>query len=225
MKRLLDRFVSGATGGARTTSADAAEADDEGFFATQFMERPESVRGSSAWSARALAVGAQPLDPEAGLSLLMRAWGQDALMAALGEEGQRKLLPHLQFVKVPAGRELIVQGERGDYALIVLDGVVAVDRVPPAGGRVRLAEAREGEVIGEMSLLDASARFASCLTLSACALAVLTSEALDELAIEEPRLGMALMTCTARRLSLRMRQLGARLGALLDASRAGPHPV
>lgn len=222
MKRLLDRFVSGATGGARTSSAGA---DDEGFFATQFMERPESVRGSSAWSSRALAVGAQPLEPEAGLSLLMRAWGQDALMAAIGDEGQRKLLPHLQFVKVPAGRELIVQGERGDYALIVLDGVVAVDRVPPAGGRVRLAEAREGEVIGEMSLLDASARFASCLTLSPCALAVLTSESLDELAIEEPRLGMALMTCTARRLSLRMRQLGARLGALLDASRAGPHPV
>ena len=50
-----------------------------------------------------------------------------------------------------------------------------------------------------------------------CSIAVLTSGALDELAIEEPRLGMALMASTARRLSLRMRQLSARLGALLAA--------
>lgn len=224
MKRLLDRFVGGAHSGSRTPSGEAAQADDEGFFATQFLERPETVRGSSAWSARALAVGAAPLSPEAGMPLLLRAWGQDPLMVALGDEGRRRLPDFLQFVRVPAGRELIAQGERGDYALIVLDGVVAVDRVPPAGGRVRLAEARDGEVIGEMSLLDTSARFASCVTLTPCALAVLTGEALDELAIEEPRLGMALMTCTARRLSLRMRQLGARLGALLDAGRGGPQP-
>jgi len=35
------------------------------------------------------------------------------------------------------------------------------------------------------------------------------------MAIEDPRLGMALMASMARRLSLRTRQLGARLGALL----------
>ncbi len=41
MKRFLDRFVVGA----RHPDADTpAEADDEGFFATQFMERPEDLR-------------------------------------------------------------------------------------------------------------------------------------------------------------------------------------
>jgi len=190
MKRLLDRFVSSPPA---TRADEAADADDEGFFSTQFMERPEQGRASSAWTARALAVGAQPLDAEPGLALLLQTWGQDAFMASL------------------------VQDERGDYALIVLEGLVAVDRVQPTGARARLAEAREGDVLGEMSLLDAGARFASCLTLSRTALAVLTSEALDELAIEEPRLALALMTSVARRLSLRMRQLSARLGALLTA--------
>ncbi len=216
MKRLLDRFSLNAAGRKGEDDADV-KADDEGYFATQFMERPDTVKASSAWTARGLAVGAHALDPEVGLSLLLKTWGKDALMASLPPEELRKLIQHLDFVTVPPGRELIVQEEKGDYALIVLEGLVAVDRVQPTGARARLAEAREGDVLGEMSLLDAGARFASCLTLSRCSLAVLSNAALDELAIEEPRLGLALMTSTARRLSLRMRQLSARLGALLTA--------
>lgn len=214
MKRFLDRFV----GHAQTRAAESpAQADDEGFFATQFMERPEELRASSAWQARALGVGAHALDAEQGLSLLLKAWGSDTLMASLTPSEQRKLLEHVQFVTVPPGRELIGQEEKGDYAFVVLEGLVAVDRIQPTGARARLAEAREGDVLGEMSLLDAGARFASCLTLSRCSLAVLTHAAMDELAIEEPRLGMALMASIARRLSLRMRQLSARLGALLTS--------
>lgn len=216
MKRLFDRFTLNP-GSRSGEEAPTAQADDEGFFATQFMERPDSARAKSAWNARALVVGATALDPEVGLNLLLRSWGRDALMASLPPQDHQKLVDHLDFVTVPPGRELIVQDEKGDYALIVLEGLVAVDRVQPTGARARLAEAREGDVLGEMSLLDAGARFASCLTLSRCSLAVLSNSALDELAIEEPRLGMALMTSTARRLSLRMRQLSARLGALLTA--------
>jgi CRP/FNR family cyclic AMP-dependent transcriptional regulator len=214
MKRFLDRFVGVAD---PKRAEQAAKADDEGFFSTQFMERPETSRPSSGWAARSLAVGAQALGAEAGLALLLQAWGKDAFMAALSIETQRKLLNHLLFASVPAGRELIVQNETGDYALVILDGTVAVDRIQPTGVRARLAEARVGDVLGEMSLLDAGARFASCLTLRRCSLAVITKEALDELAIEEPQLGLALMSCMARRLSLRMRQLSARLGALLTA--------
>ncbi len=215
MKRLLDRFVLGTSS---SRASEPVQADDEGYFATQFLEPPpEDVRVHSAWTARALAVGAHALDPEQGLALLSKAWGSDALMASLPPEDLRKLLGHMEFVTVPPGRELIAQDEKGDYAMIVLEGLAAVDRVQPTGARARLAEAREGDVLGEMSLLDAGARFASCITLSRCSLAVLTNQALDELAIEEPRLGMALMTSLARRLSLRMRQLSARLGALLTA--------
>lgn len=215
MKLLLDRFV-GHTPNRRVEPA--AQADDEGYFVTQFMERPVDLRISSAWQARALGVGAQAIDGQQGLDLLLKAWGGDALLASLPPEELQKILEHVHFVSVPAGRELIVQDEKGDYALVVLDGLVAVDRIQPTGARARLAEAREGDILGEMSLLDAGARFASCLTLSRCTLAVLTHSTMDELAIEEPRLGMALMGAIARRLSLRMRHLSARLGALLTSA-------
>lgn len=211
MKRLLDRFKSAVTDSA------SAQADDEGFFATQFMERPEDSRVASAWGARALGVGAHALDSATGVSMLLETWQDDAFMALIQPEDRSRLQAHLEFVTVPPGRELIVQDEKGDYALIVLEGLVAVDRVQPTGVRARLAEAREGDILGEMSLLDAGARFASCVTLSRCSMAVITRTALDEFAVEEPRLGFALMASIARRQSLRMRQLSARLGALLTA--------
>lgn len=210
MRSLFERII-----GAPATPAQPAGADDEGFFATQFLERPEAVRATSAWTARALVVGAHSLPAAEGFAALERVWGRDHFFTSLDAGQRRYLAERLEYVTVPGGRELIVQDEKGDYALIVLDGVVAVDRVQPAGGRARLAEAREGDVLGEMSLVDAGARFSSCLTLSPCKLAVLTGDALDDLAIEEPRLGMAVMASVARRLSLRTRQLSARLGALL----------
>jgi CRP/FNR family cyclic AMP-dependent transcriptional regulator len=227
MKRFLGRFGVGR--GMGLAEAEPPSPDDEGYFATQFMEppvagEPEATGDApaldlhpSAWQGRAVTVGADPLDAESGLALLLKAWGGDALMAALPEGEHRKLITHLDFVSVPPGQEIIVQNERGDYALVVLEGLVAVDRVLPTGARARLSEAREGDVLGEMSLLDAGARFASCVTLSRCSLAVIANSSLDELAIEEPRLGLAVMASVARRLSLRMRQLSARLGALLAA--------
>ncbi|MDI1257841.1 Crp/Fnr family transcriptional regulator [Aquabacterium sp.] len=213
MRRLLDRFKSTSPG----DTFSEREADDEGFFSTQFMERPETSRAASAWTSRALAVGAQSLDPQVGVALLLKAWSDDTFTSLMGEAECDKLRAHLEFVTVPAGRELIVQDEKGDYALVILEGLVAVDRVQPTGERARLAELREGDVLGEMSLLDAGSRFASCQTLSRCSLVIITRSALDEFAIEEPRLGFALMAGVARRLSLRMRQLSARLGALLTA--------
>jgi CRP-like cAMP-binding protein len=212
MRSLFDRII-GSPAGASATAA----ADDEGFFATQFLERPESVRATSAWTARALVVGAHSFPAAEGFAALERVWGRDHFFASLDAAQRHQLADHLDYVTVPGGRELIVQEEKGDYALIVLDGVVAVDRVQPAGGRARLAEAREGDVLGEMSLVDAGARFASCITLGPCRLAVLTGDALDDLAVDEPRLGMAVLASIARRLSLRSRQLSARLGALLAA--------
>ena len=124
---------------------------------------------------------------------------------------------YLQFVTVPADQEVIGQDEHGDYMLIVLDGTLAVDRVQPWGGRARLAEARAGDMLGEMSLLDAGARFSACTTLTPCTLAVVDAQRLDEMITHDPRLGLALLASLSRRLSLRLRQVSARLSALLSS--------
>jgi CRP/FNR family cyclic AMP-dependent transcriptional regulator len=98
--------------------------------------------------------------------------------------------------------------------LIVLDGMLAVERVPGAQS-ARLSEARAGDVLGEMALLDAGPRFSRVTTKTPCRLAVLEVDALARLMKEDAHLALMLVGALARRVSLRLRQVSARLSALL----------
>jgi CRP/FNR family cyclic AMP-dependent transcriptional regulator len=168
------------------------------------------------WAVRARELEVRPFDAALGAELLVRLWGADRFVAALSVSELTRLSEYLHFVRVAADKEVIGQNEQGDFMIVVLEGTVLVDRVQSQGGRVRLAEAHEGEVLGEMSLLDSGARFSSCTTLTACTLAVIDSHGLDELTQYEPRLGLAVMGSLSRRLSLRLRQVSSRLSALLS---------
>ena len=148
--------------------------------------------------------------------MFARLWGADRHVVALNADELARMAQYLEFVQVPVEREVIAQDELGDYMVIVLEGTLAVDRAQPWGGKARLAEAHAGDMLGEMSLLDAGARFSACVTLSPCALAVVEAQRLDEMITKEPRLGVALLASLSRRLSLRLRQVSARLSALLS---------
>jgi CRP-like cAMP-binding protein len=213
MKRLLDRLK----GGGRSEPDNGAEGDDaSGFFSTMFLDRHEDTQLLVSWAARRAEVQAQPFDRDEGARLFGALWGQDRHAAALGPGALARMSAYMEFVAVPARQEIIGQDEQGDYMVVVLEGVVAVDRVQPWGGRARLAEARAGDMLGEMSLLDAGARFSACTTLTPCILGALEAKALDRLVEDDPRLALALLASMSRRLSLRLRQVSARLGALLS---------
>lgn len=215
MKKLFGRLKR-STGA--TDPADGDSQADSGYFSTQFSERGDEVQALATWASRAKEVGAQPLDRKIAEPLFAKLWGADRYVAALGPTELLRMSPYLQFVTVPVNQEVISQDEQGDYMLIVLEGTLAVDRVQPWGGRARLAEARAGDMLGEMSLLDAGARFSACTTLTPCALAVVDAQRLDEMIMNEPRLGLALLASLSRRLSLRLRQVSARLSALLSSN-------
>lgn len=208
MRKLLQRL----TGGAKPEAEGGGEST---FFSTMFSE---NVEGESvvSWSQRGAELGAQPFDAATGRALFTQLWGADKHLAALDDQDLERLSQFLQYVKLSPNREVVRQDEQGDYMVVVLEGTLAVDRLQPWGGRARLAEARAGDMLGEMSLLDAGARFSACTTLTACTLAVLDAQALDRLMAEEPRLAAALLASLARRLSLSLRQVSARLGALLS---------
>jgi CRP-like cAMP-binding protein len=214
MKRLLDRLKGAGRGDRSEGDGDGGE--ESGFFSTMFLDRHEDTQLLVNWVARRLEVNAQPFEREEGARLFGALWGQDRHAAALGPDALTRMSAYMEFVAVPAKQEVIGQDEQGDYMLVVLEGVVAVDRVQPWGGRARLAEARAGDMLGEMSLLDAGARFSACVTLTPCILGVLEAKSLDRLVEDDPRLALALLASMSRRLSLRLRQVSARLGALLS---------
>jgi CRP-like cAMP-binding protein len=212
VRKLLDRLK-----GASRPAPLAAGQDSDGFFSTQFVDR-EDTQAVVNWSTRSLDVGAESFDRVQGVRLFAQQWGQDKHAVALDAQDLDHLGRYLDFVKLAPGQEVISQDEQGDYMLIVLDGTLAVDRVQPWGGRARLAEAHAGDMLGEMSLLDAGARFSACTTLTPCVAAVLDAHHLDQLIRNEPKLALALLASLSRRLSLRLRQVSARLSALLSRS-------
>jgi CRP-like cAMP-binding protein len=62
-----------------------------------------------------------------------------------------------------------------------------------------------------MSLLDSGIRFSVCTTLNTCEIAILSAEAMDEMVATAPALAANLVALLARKLSLRLRAVSARL--------------
>ncbi len=82
--------------------------------------------------------------------------------------------------KIMAGTALIEEGRAIDYVFIVIDGNFAV-RLSSLGGK-QIAELRAGEVIGEMSFVDARPPSASVIALEdSSVLAIPTSALKDRL--------------------------------------------
>lgn len=216
MKKAAPRAARRAPDDAGDLSTDAAF-DRSG--AARYLSAADEVVDEAVpvadWAARALAIHAQPIDRDVGARTFLDRWATDRHLVSLSPEELARLADYFEFVRVPAAQEVIGQNEQGDYLIVVLDGTMSVDRVLPSG-RTRLAEAHAGDLLGEMSLLDAGARFSACSTVTPVTLAVLQAGRLDALMQQEPRLALALLASLSRRLSLRLRQVSARLSALLS---------
>ncbi|MBK1612647.1 cyclic nucleotide-binding protein [Rubrivivax gelatinosus] len=167
---------------------------------------------AASWSQRAAQVGAVAHDAEDGLRRLAALWAGGR--RPFDAESMARLAPYLGFVRVGAGKRLIVQDEPGEFMIVVLEGMVVVER-QGAVANARLAEVRPGDVLGEMSLLDAGPRLSHCRTAEPCVLAVLETAQLLALMNDDAHLALLLLAALARRLSLRLRQTSTRLSALL----------
>ena len=187
-------------------------------------DRPDSLLFSSAfgdlgvdpsmlvpWEARAGDIGTTALASSRGIELLQSLWSRDKYMGRLDADAIGRLAQFFDFAVVAADRDIIRQDEYGNFMIVLLSGSIAVDRRQPWGEQMRMAEARPGDILGEMSLLDSGMRFAHCTTLSECEIGVLGAEALDHMMATDPELAASLVALLARKLSLRLRVVGARV--------------
>ena len=194
-----------------TPPEDPSERTDSVLFNTAFADQGADASMLVPWDARANEVGAKRLASARGVKLLQVQWRQDKSMSPLDSASVQKLEKFFGFAVVAAERDLIRQDEYGNFMVVLLTGSIAVDRNQPWGERMRLTEARPGDVLGEMSLLDSGIRFSTCTTLTECEVAVLDAQGMDEMMNAEPRLAACLVTLLARKLSERLRVVGARL--------------
>jgi CRP/FNR family transcriptional regulator, cyclic AMP receptor protein len=128
-----------------------------------------------------------------------------------------RLLAHFMDVyRAPAGVEVIREGDGGDFMLMVLEGKIEVLKRDRWNTPQVLAEVDAGRTLGEMSMIDGEARFATCLAAEPAMIAVLDREALARIIVEQPLLGAKILMELVLMLSQRLRHTSQRLLGLLD---------
>ena len=169
---------------------------------------------------RLTAIGLKPIGRAADFSdELHSLMAKTPLFSGLDMEDTRKLGAFMYVYEAAAGVTLISEGESGDFMLLLMDGMVDVLRRNRYNYPSRIAVAHSGHALGEMSMFDGEPRFASCVTLESCRVAVLTRDALTLVMQEEPKLGSKILLKLVQLLSERLRQTSAKLVSYLETGR------
>jgi signal transduction histidine kinase/predicted CoA-binding protein len=140
------------------------------------------------------------------------------LFTSLPDEDLEQLCNLVQEVHLPEGEMLFVEGSMGDTAYVIKEGQLEIFQNVD-GRKVQLAIRRAGEVIGEMSILDAAPRSASGKALTDCRLLAISHEQLNELLSSSPSAWRIMMNTITNRLrtsqlTLEQNRKMAQLGVL-----------
>ena len=138
-----------------------------------------------------------------------------------------RLFAHFMHVyRGEPGMEIIREGDGGDFMLMIVEGKVEVHKRDRWNTPQLLAVVEAGRTLGEMSMIDGEARFATCIAVEPTLIAVLDRESLARIIVEQPLLGAKILMELVLMLSQRLRATSGRLLGLLDEQQpqgAGAH--
>jgi CRP/FNR family cyclic AMP-dependent transcriptional regulator len=137
----------------------------------------------------------------------------------------RLLTQFMHIYRAGVGAELIREGEPGDFMLMILEGKVEVRKRDREGKTQVVAVVDAGKTLGEMSMIDGEARFATCVAIEPAMLAILDRENLARIIVEQPMLGAKILMELVLILSQRLRTTSERLLGLLDEQPQGAETV
>ena len=144
-------------------------------------------------------------------------------LADLSEAEARAVVGFMQLRRVKHGTVLIREGEvtHTDFMMLILEGEVLVDNeVTSMDDSMVMSIIGPGTLIGEMGVLDAAPRSATCTATSDLAVAVMSRESLLKLIQGNPAVGARLMLAISKRLSDRLREANRKIKTLGGLSRA-----
>src|SRR3989442_1232024 len=129
------------------------------------------------------------------------------------------LLAHfMEMYRAEPGVEIIQEGDGGDFMLMVVEGKVQVQKRDRWNTPQTLAVVEGGGTLGEMSMIDGEARFATCVAVEPTLIAVLHRESLADvvafIGVSSIRIlditgGAPELNAHFRELVVRARELGA----------------
>ena len=126
------------------------------------------------------------------------------------------LAQFMSVYRAQPGAEIIREGEGGDFMLMMIEGKVEVLKRDRWNTPQLIAVVEAGKTLGEMSMIDGEARFATCVASEPTVLAVLDRENLARIIVEQPMLGAKILMQMVLMLSQRLRSTSGRLLQLMD---------
>lgn len=151
------------------------------------------------------------------LSQLGAHWRQTAaLLEDLTPQEADTLGLLMPMLRANAGQTLIAEGEVGDWMLLLLAGTVDVVKHSEGGAVSRLAVVKDGASIGEMSMLDAAPRYASCIAIEDVRAGILTRSVIAHLIQSHPAIGAKILVKLTQLLAQRLRNTSNRLVKVLQ---------
>lgn len=142
--------------------------------------------------------------------------------ARFSERQLDALLGNLRLEDFPAGRELVTQDAQGPALYIIVSGTVQVTRVNAAGElEQEPREARDGEVVGLLSLVDDMPSPETCTARSAVTAAVLTCDRFNALFLMAPAVAHQLQYMVAVQLARDLQEKNRSLRQGLARQRPG----
>ena len=136
-----------------------------------------------------------------GSTLSMRqVLRRSQLFAPLGDSEIDAILAHATVARYAEGDQIFAKGDPGNSMMAVLKGRVMISAPSPDGRQVVLTVFRDGEVFGEIALLDGKERTADATATADCELLVVPRRSMLSLLEHRPDLCVGLLIVLCERL-------------------------
>ncbi|HKT17968.1 MAG TPA: Crp/Fnr family transcriptional regulator [Stellaceae bacterium] len=99
--------------------------------------------------------------------------GKCLLFRALDDRARQELASRLRHRQFKSGEPIFHVGAPGQSMMVILKGTVRVSLPGPSGKTVILADLSQGDIVGEVALLDGKGRSADATALTNCLVAAL----------------------------------------------------
>lgn len=166
----------------------------------------------------------------------------ESALGSLSFSDARKIVRYMKPKRIKAGGALIREGEKvsNDFLMLILSGDVRVEsQASGLADPIILTVLGAGDLVGEMGLINDTARTATCIASTELAVAILTRTSMKKLLADEPNVAARFLLALSSRLAKNLQETTGKLKLfvqlnavlqnevymLMDAKEASTKPI
>jgi len=138
----------------------------------------------------------------------------DSALGALSFSDARKIITYMKPKRIKAGLTFIREGEKvqNDFMMLIMAGDVRVESQAHSNADdMVLTVIGAGHLIGELGMINDSARSATCVAATDLAVAVLSRSSVKKMMVQDPILAAHLFLAISSRIAERLRETTSKL--------------